>query len=378
MRKVDFSRRGLTAYLNSEPPVGEEIQSSDDRRLRGWNRKRGLALGYELHSQGRVHRRVIGYYRDLPLTKIKEVFAREVSKAQLMGFEIDAPTITEYFNNVFLIFSQRNHKNQKGVISNWRRLSKEFKSLSLNKIKRSDIERELDVLEKRGLSAASQNRVRSLLSRLFRLAEADELITRNPVKHIPPLREPTPSPVQLSEAVLKRYVELAFDATNQQQGLALVLAAVSGARISEVQSIRLSDISHDRRKWLARDTKNGSDRNVFVGSVGAKAIKLAEQFSINAFLFSSSSSITGYITYPTSTHAEIINILQKEGLITKKFKVKDLRSNCASKVYQATKDPLAAKSQLGHKTLNVTLKHYIDSDEEHYSKVAETMDEFLM
>ncbi|HCH3385727.1 TPA: site-specific integrase [Vibrio parahaemolyticus] len=377
METIAFKKDELLYWYNGNSPFGSEIRALEDKRWRAWKRKKGVALGFELHNRGKVKRIVVGVLGDISLTQFKSRVREYIAQVQLYGFEQKTPTLTDYFNGPFMAYSRRNHKSSKSTVSNWNRLSDEIKAKPLNKIKRSDVEAELDRLMQRGLSAASQNRVRALLSKILNLAITDEHISVNVVKFIPALREKSRPIEPLTATAVKRYVQLAKEAENIVHGLALIVMAVSGARATEVRSIRLEDVSEDNHSWLVRDGKNGDDRIVRVGDIGANAIKEARQYSTNEFLFSSTLSSSGFIGFPRIAHNKIVTQLLKEKLMSKPFLMKDLRSQCGSVVYEQTGDIKAAQEQLGHRDISTTVKHYVRTSEQQQMTIAKSIDEFL-
>ena len=61
-----------------------------------------------------------------------------------------------------------------------------------------------------------------------------------------------------------RYIQLTMTAENTVHGYALTLAALTGARISEIRAIQVADIAADRMSFTIKDTKNGD--KVVVGT----------------------------------------------------------------------------------------------------------------
>lgn len=365
MKKIELNKKTLDELLVSDLPRGTELCAVEDKRIRVWIRKKGLVLGFEVHLNGKRVRKTIGRYGDITITQFRNEYQKAVTNLVLHGV-LDAPcTVEEFFNGPYLRYSMTYHKDQRSVLCNFKRLTDGIKIKRLNQVGREDVQQELQALTGRGLSGASVNRVRALLSGLFRLAEADGLIVKSPVTHVPALYEQIMPAVALSDRVLERYIQLTMTAENTVHGYALTLAALTGARISEIRAIQVADIAADRMSFTIKDTKNGDTRVVHMGVFGAEVIAKAMEFSSNGYLFSSHQSSSGYMTYPRGTHDKIIAQMLREGVITNPFMVKNLRSTLGTRLYQSTGNLEAVRRQLGHRTLTVAARHYLHPSAEH-------------
>lgn len=377
MRVIEFNKKTLDQYAASNRPFGEEICAMEDKRWRAWSRKKGVVLGFEIHVDGKRLRQTVGVYGDISITTFKEQVSRIFAEKQLNGIATTAQTLTDFFEGTYLAYSRANHRNQKATLCNWGRLSSELKSKKLAAIKREHIQSELQRLSENGLSNASVNRTRSFLSSVFRVAIADGLVSVSPVAHVKALHEQIMPAVSLSDAAYARYVELAMTADNSVHGYALALTALSGSRVGEVLGIKLADVATDCRSFVVVGTKNGDSRTVHVSVTGAKVVKLAMQFSSNEYLFSSGLTDCKHIGHPRYTHKRIIAQLINEAVIEKPFPVKALRSTVGTKIFQATGSLESVRRQLGHRTLTVPAKHYLNPTNEHCQEVVSVLENSL-
>lgn len=377
MEAVKLNRKSLDELAASSLSFGTELYAVEDQRMRVWVRKKGLVLGFEVHLNGKRVRKTIGRYGDITLTQFRDEFSKIMANLTLHGVADVALTVGDFFDGPYLRYSLANHKDQRSVMSNYRRLSIDIKNKHLDKVKREDIQMELQLLKNRGLSNSSVNRTRALLSGLFRLAEADGLITKSPVTHVPALYEQIQPAVALSDIVYSAYIEIALQPQYGVHGCALALAAITGARISEIRSILIDDIAFDRQSFVVRNTKNHDKRTLYLARIGTFALTKALGVASGKYLFSSALTETGFISYPRSTHKKIVNDLIGSGLLHKPFKVKDLRSTVGTKLYQETGSLEAVRRQLGHRTLSVPAKHYIHPSEEHSRMLTESLESLL-
>ncbi len=377
MEAVNLNRKNLGELAASNQPFGTELCAVEDQRMRVWVRKKGLMLGYEVHIGGKRVRKVVGRYGDITLTQFRTEFSKIMANLTLHGVADVALTVGDFFDGPYLRYSRANHKDQRSVLCNFKRLSGDIRKKYLGSVKREDIQMELQLLKNRGLSNASVNRTRALLSGMFRLAEADGLITKSPVTHVPALYEQIQPAVALPDIVYSVYIETALQPKYGIHGCALALTAITGARISEIRSIMIDDIAFDHKSFVLRNTKNNDKRTVYLDQVGTFALVTALTLSSGKYLFDSPLSKTGFISYPRNTHTKIVKELVDMGLVHKPFKIKDLRSTVGTKLYQATGSLEAVRRQLGHRTLSVPAKHYVHPSEEHSRMLARNLESLL-
>lgn len=61
----------------------------------------------------------------------------------------------------------------------------------------------------------------------------------------------------------------------------------------------------------------------------------------------------------------------------RRINIKDLRSTVGTKIYEKTGDIRAAQQQLGHKTLDLTVKRYVHPSREKHMKRVNIIDEYF-
>jgi len=374
MEVHSFSAKYLNQYVANNPPVGQEIKALEDKRWRAWNRQSGLTLGYEIYHKGRTKRGAIGRLNDITITQYKNKMKAMIADIQLHGFKGESPTIKTFYNEAFLKYSKRHHKDQRSVTCNWNRLSDDFKELKMGDVTFLNIENELSILGDKALSNASSNRTLSFVKKMFNLAVSSGVIDKSPALHIKKLVENPKKSIVLNDELYRAYILSTYEVQNQQQGCLLRLTGTTGCRIGEVMSLLLEDISTDNRSFIIRDTKNLTDRKVYVGEVGAETIVLARTLSTNKYLFSSRSSQSGHMYYPRLSHALIEAKLKTKFGMKSAFSIKDLRSTVGTKIYERTGDVKAVQTQLGHKTIGVTADIYLHPSKEYQERTVTIID----
>ena len=142
----ELNKKTLDEFLVSDLPRGTELCAVEDKRIRVWIRKKGLVLGFEVHLNGKRVRKTIGRYGDITLTQFRDEFSKIMANLTLHGVADVALTVGDFFDGPYLRYSLANHKDQRSVMSNYRRLSIDIKNKHLDNVKREDIQMELQLL----------------------------------------------------------------------------------------------------------------------------------------------------------------------------------------------------------------------------------------
>jgi len=147
MEAVNLNRKNLGELAASNQPFGTELCAVEDQRMRVWVRKKGLMLGYEVHIGGKRVRKVVGRYGDITLTQFRTEFSKIMANLTLHGVADVALTVGDFFDGPYLRYSRANHKDQRSVLCNFKRLSGDIRKKYLGSVKREDIQMELQLLK---------------------------------------------------------------------------------------------------------------------------------------------------------------------------------------------------------------------------------------
>ena len=126
----------------------------------------------------------------------------------------------------------------------------------IHQIKRSDIQRLADEWVMNGLQRRTIDRHLAVLSGIFRLAEVDELIVRNPVVHIE--RPPAAAPHRraLSTVEIQRFID-----EIPSEYLALVYFGIeTGLRWSELANLNISNFDVFNQRIVVEKSKTSAGR----------------------------------------------------------------------------------------------------------------------
>jgi integrase len=226
-------------------------------------------------------------------------------------------------------------------------------------------------------SPATVNRYVAALSAVMTYGikeHSPPLLATNPVTKISRKKEPAGRTRFLSDqertALLDACVKSEWPALH-----ALVLLAItSGARRSEMTTLRWADVDLTTGRALVRKTKNGEQRTLILAGEALKALKALEatrdakpEEERSEFVFTHPSDTPGAVEFFDSYwHAA----LDAAGI--KEFRFHDLRHTCASYLAAQKCSLLEIADVLGHKTLAM-VKRYSHLVVEHKASVIEKM-----
>jgi len=136
-------------------------------------------------------------------------------------------------------------------------------SLKLEQVKPSHVEEVMVGMQQKGLSASYRHQAHKAMSHVFKMAIKDGLITSNPCREVPAPRGTVKTTVVPDRESIRAMVEMAPD---ERLRTFIVIAAHTGLRISEVLSLRWSDVNYDTKSVsvLGKGGKGGKRRAVYV------------------------------------------------------------------------------------------------------------------
>lgn len=198
-------------------------------------------------------------------TGLSEVEAIQKAESQILAVSVSSlvgPTLTEYANLMYLpTVKDRSAKWTEQIA--WALDGHIYPSLGkmqITEIKRETIQRFLD-LKSRSLAPASLGHLRKILFAIFRLAEADEVVTRNPVALIRIVQRRREIVAPYTAAECKKLLDAAKGASCYN---ALYMAVTLGLREGECLGVKWTDISENklrvRRQHGSEPLKTSSSR----------------------------------------------------------------------------------------------------------------------
>lgn len=136
------------------------------------------------------------------------------------------------------------------------------------------------------------------------------------------------------------------------------LLLFTGARLGEVASLQWVDINFHTNSIFFKKTKRGNERHIFINDALMETIKDLEKNKLSEFVISN--SVGGQILRMTrhfETAVESIISGNKDKEAKQKITAHSLRHTHASWLAMAGLDILQIKEQLGHKTIEMTMRY---------------------
>lgn len=131
----------------------------------------------------------------------------------------------------------------------------------------SDLRYFLAYEKSRGVSNRTLENTRVQVSSFFTWLMDEELISKNPCRSIAPIKYP--KEVKLPFSTIEIDAIRAACGSKKERAIIEVLLA-SGARVSELCSIKLSDINFDTLSIIVREGKGSKQRTVYINDLACK------------------------------------------------------------------------------------------------------------
>ena len=222
------------------------------------------------------------------------------------------------------------------------RNTKELFEINIKNIHKTDILDIFHKISKRSLIVA--NRTISYLSAIFNKGIEWELVDKNPVFGIKKHKEHSRDRyITLEE---KEQFLNALNAEKDQQIKDFVyISLYTGARKSNVLSMRWEDISFDQGVWYIEDTKNGDPQNVVLIEDAVKILERRKLNSKSKWVFPSKDSKSGHFQEPRKGW---VRICKRAGI--EDLRIHDLRRTCGSWMALNGASQYIIGKMLGHKS----------------------------
>lgn len=199
----------------------------------------------------------------------------------------------------------------------------------------------------KGGHAPTANRVKALLSSTFGWAITVGLCESNPVAGIKSNKENQRDRFLQSDE-LPRFFNALADEPNKTIRDYLLVSLLTGARRSNVLSMRWQDISFDRYEWRIQETKNGTPQTVALSPEATEILQKRKEISNSEFVFPGTGK-SGHLEEPKKGWKRI---LERAGI--ENLRIHDLRRTLGS--WQAKNGASLAVigKSLNHKSQSTT------------------------
>ncbi|WP_375327170.1 tyrosine-type recombinase/integrase [Candidatus Tisiphia endosymbiont of Nemotelus uliginosus] len=231
-------------------------------------------------------------------------------------------TFKELFDKYIDNYAKHNIKRWQDRIAAMDRQAKHFYSLKISDIQRTDIQETFNDLTNVGKYTA--NRFLETLSSIFNKAIDWELLEKNPITGIKKHKEQSRDRYITKEEA-PRFFQTLEEETNQLMKDFILISLYTGARKSNVLSMRWENISFIDKTWYISDTKNGEPQTVVLIDEAIKILQDRKTQITSEWVFPSSTSSSGHLQEPKKAWKRICT---RAGL--KNLRLHDLRRTCGS------------------------------------------------
>lgn len=353
--KINFTKAEIDAL-----PIPEHGKRIDyqDLKISGLN-IRVTHTGTKTFSvlrrikNGRLERVTLGRYPNMSIDQARRkameinlAISDGVNPAELKRIQQAERT----FSDLFEEYIDRHSKlNKKTWMEDAQKYNNHLKQ-SIGKVKLSNIDRSTianvhSTITKTGRKI-SANRVLALISSVFSWGISVGLCENNPVLGIRRNKETSRERFMQGDE-LPRFFQSLADEPNETIRDYILMSLLTGARKSNVCSMRWEDINFERAEWRIKETKNGTPQTVTL-SPEAIEVLINRQSNESPFVFPGIGK-NGYLMQPKRGWARI---MQRAGI--ENLKIHDLRRTLGSWQAKTGASLVIIGKSLNHKNQNTT------------------------
>lgn len=354
MNKINFTKQSLFALK----PLEDERLVYHDTREKGLSlyitSKGTKTFFIRKRVSGRDEKIILGRFPDISIEqarKLAQVNKGEVAK----GFNPNTEkkrlkqeiTLKLLFDEYLDRYAKKHKKTWKYDEQQFNRYLSTWQYKKLTTIQKQDIERlHQRIGEEHGKYAA--NRLLSLLKTMFNKAKEWGWGGDNPAKGVKKFREKSRDRFLQPNELPKFFKALAQE-TNETIKDYVWLSLLTGARKSNVLSMRWDEINFTRKVWHIIETKNYDSVDIPLVKEALEILKRRKKGSNSQWVFPSDTSKSGHLIDPKRVWQRVLENAGIENL-----RIHDIRRTLGS--YQAITGSslLIIGKTLGHKSQQAT------------------------
>ena len=223
---------------------------------------------------------------------------------------------------------------------------------------------------KKGLSAATANRVASLIKHMFTMAGKWHLVDHNPAQHLTMFPEPPPRDIVLSPEECHRLIRACDEDANIYAAALFKLAMFTGRRVGELLNAEWTDVELNARRLTLPQTKAGERQFVYLNEFAVGILDALPHVEGNPYIIVGAS--TGK---PLNFYRRAWGRILKRANIDP-FPPHGLRHNYASMLVAAGVPLETVGHLLGHKN-SVTTRKYAHHRPDQLHRAAETFTDVI-
>lgn len=298
----------------------------------------------------------IGRYPDLSIEQARRLAGQiNADIAQGRDPEQEAQKQKLTLGEMFEMYIQRHAskaaKTHKALEQDFQRYLKKFKSRGLSSISNQEVEQMHQGLgEKNGIYAA--NRTVELLRAVYNKAILWKLFDgSNPAVGITLFKETSRERFLSTEEVQRLFAAL-YSEPNEDLRDFVWLSLLTGARKSNILSMRWQDVDLTAKTWLIPETKNGSGQLVPLSNREISLLDERRKRIGGDFVFPSTAN-SGHLEDPRRAWSSLLGRAQINDCT-----LHDLRRNLGSWMASENVNVALIKSALNHKDIKTTIAVY--------------------
>ncbi|MND33523.1 Tyrosine recombinase XerC [compost metagenome] len=295
----------------------------------------------------------IGTYPQLSIQEARDEVHARLHKLARNTYPLGQnKTLQEIFETAYLDDMQLHKRNTQSELSKVRKhILPEFGSRRLKTLDRQSIVSFQRRLAEH-LKPATVNKILSALSKMLTLAVEHGYLSVSPMNGLRQLKEHNERKRILSLDERSRFIDACY-VQNSEASRSLLLSLYTGMRIGEVCSIEQAHLHLDEAYLILPTTKNGLPHQVALTSHAIRLIE-TQQLLVNKqrFLFPSSQSSSGYMSYPRHAFQRICAAAGISDLC-----IHDLRRTFATELMLQTGDIAMVAQALNHSSLQMAMRY---------------------
>ncbi len=355
--EIKFTKKEIESLPIPAPGVRVDYRDTETSGLQLRVTSKGVkTFSFLRRIKGSLERITLGRFPEVTLeqardniTLIRAEIVKGSNPAKAKRAHREEPTFSEVFD---LFIPGKRKRNGQPLSERTKRdyrdclrihLSK-IKNLKLSQIGRDDVRRAHAAATK--ISPASANRAVAIVSSVYNYA-TDELEIysgANPASKIKKNFEAPRERFAGKDELPRLIAAMAKDPL----GDFFLLALLTGARRSNLQAMKFSEISLDEGVWRIPVTKNGTSQNVTLSPEAVTVLRNRKESAESDFVFPGTGK-TGHLTEPKNAWKRILKDAELEDL-----RIHDLRRTLGSWQAKAGASLSIIGKSLNHKTHQAT------------------------
>lgn len=368
-RQLSFSSSVFEGLLAEPSLIGVEFRDVRNHSLRATVRVGSISLGVRLNYKGQRYYKKLASYPDDSLSVFRKRASKHISEVTLDPTMLEKATLNDVFEMHWIPFAKKRQSSYKTSLGRWEKhvANSKLAKTPLSAVKPIDIEHKLQELDDIGLKPATQNKVLSLISVVFKLAIKAQLCTVNPCQSVEQRPENNVIKTVFSQDGVKLFIQCALADSGYYPSRALILALYVGARIDNICTIKKSHISEDFSQIELPRTKNGTIHTLYLHDKAQTLVKELYNSSSSEFLLPSPKSKKGHISHPQAAFQRILQVMQSNGYIFDEggtYTIHMLRCTYIVLAQQKLKDVYAVSKLASHSSIQSTQRYLSIYDEE--------------